>query len=252
MQFGGTLKRILRTILSAPPQHGPVYLLKIDLSDGFYRVPLAPADVPRLGVVLPRGKDATDDLIAFPVTLPMGWTESPPQFTAFTETIANLANQLTVTSSWDPPPHPMEQLASSTPPPPPPVPTTNASPLPSHPRHPKTQWFASPQNSSATSSPRTHLRHGLNISLTVVDPLPTPTSIWMTPSKSHKAPALVSIAFVAPLCTAPMPSSARMTTKTTPVIADNPFQQKNSRGATAVGLLSRQSSAGILTPGDKP
>ena len=115
MQFGGTLKRILHKIHSAHPKYGPVYMLKIDLSDGFYRVPLRATDVPRLGVVLPRAPDATNDLIALPLTLPMGWTESPPQFTAFTETIADLVNRWTVDHTWDPPPHPMENLASSAP-----------------------------------------------------------------------------------------------------------------------------------------
>ena len=36
MQFGHALDRILREILLADPTHGPVYLIKIDISDGFY------------------------------------------------------------------------------------------------------------------------------------------------------------------------------------------------------------------------
>ena len=117
MQFGGTLKRLLQKIYAAKPRYGPVYLLKIDLSDGFYRVPLCPAHVPRLGVILPPPTPSADDLIAFPLTLPMGWTESPAQFTSFTETVADLANQLMTTVAWDPPPHPLEGLASTAPPP---------------------------------------------------------------------------------------------------------------------------------------
>ena len=116
MQFGGTLKRILRQIMSANPKHGHTYMLKIDLSDGFYRVPVRPADVPRLGVILPPLPGSNNDLIAFPVTLPMGWTESPPQFTAFTETVTDLTNRLVAETSWDPPAHPLERLASSEPP----------------------------------------------------------------------------------------------------------------------------------------
>ena len=118
MQFGGTLKRILHKILSAHPKYGPVYMLKIDLSDGFYRVPLRANDIPRLGVILPRDPNRNEDLVAFPLTLPMGWTESPPQFTAFTETIADLANRWSVEQTWDPPPHPLELLAASAPIPP--------------------------------------------------------------------------------------------------------------------------------------
>ena len=115
MQFGGTLKRILQQIYSAKPRYGPIFLLKIDLSDGFYRVPLSADHVPRLGVILPPPSAGSDDLIAFPLTLPMGWTESPAQFTSFTETVADLANQLMTTVAWDPPPHPLEGLASTAP-----------------------------------------------------------------------------------------------------------------------------------------
>ena len=76
---------------NADPQHGPIYMMKVDITDGFYRVGLAPEDVPFLGVCLPPG---TDDktMFAFPLVLPMGWVESPPQFCAVTETVADLAN----------------------------------------------------------------------------------------------------------------------------------------------------------------
>jgi hypothetical protein len=33
VQFGKALKRILRCIVEAPPLHGPMYLLKIDIAD---------------------------------------------------------------------------------------------------------------------------------------------------------------------------------------------------------------------------
>jgi hypothetical protein len=36
MQFGKALERILRQIIESNPTHGPVYLLKIDIADGFY------------------------------------------------------------------------------------------------------------------------------------------------------------------------------------------------------------------------
>ena len=50
MQFGHALDRILREILLADPAHGDIYLLKVDISDGFYRVNLVPTDIPKLGV----------------------------------------------------------------------------------------------------------------------------------------------------------------------------------------------------------
>ena len=38
MQFGRALERILREILLSDPKFGPIYLLKADISDGFYRI----------------------------------------------------------------------------------------------------------------------------------------------------------------------------------------------------------------------
>ena len=38
MQFGRVLQRILQRIRRADPKYGPVYLSKIDIADGFYRV----------------------------------------------------------------------------------------------------------------------------------------------------------------------------------------------------------------------
>ena len=48
MQFGHALDRILRQILLANPAYGPVQLMKIDISDGFYRVNLNINDIPKL------------------------------------------------------------------------------------------------------------------------------------------------------------------------------------------------------------
>ena len=66
-------------------------MMKVDIADGFYRVGLAPEDVPSLGVCLPPGPDGKT-LVAFPLVLPMGWVESLPQFCAVTENVADLAN----------------------------------------------------------------------------------------------------------------------------------------------------------------
>ena len=55
------------------------------------RVGLASEDVPSLGVYLPPGPDGKT-LVASPLVLPMFWVESPSQFCAVTETVADLAN----------------------------------------------------------------------------------------------------------------------------------------------------------------
>jgi hypothetical protein len=98
MQFGRALQRVLTLIVHADPRYGPVHLAKIDIADGFYRVWLQVTDVPKLGVALPTKLGSTP-LIAFPLALPMGWVESPPYFTALTETACDLANQALMQAS---------------------------------------------------------------------------------------------------------------------------------------------------------
>jgi hypothetical protein len=91
MQFGRALLRLLTQIVQADPRFGAVLMAKFDLSDGYYRVPLKTEDALKLAVVLPQAENEPV-LIAIPLVLPMGWTESPPFFCTTTETIADLAN----------------------------------------------------------------------------------------------------------------------------------------------------------------
>jgi len=75
-----------------PAAHGE----KINLVDGYYRVPLSAQAALALVVILPP--DVSYDpapLLGTPLSLPMGWSESPPYFCAFTETCADLANTVT-------------------------------------------------------------------------------------------------------------------------------------------------------------
>jgi len=109
MQFGHALDRILREILLADPSFGPVKMMKIDLSDGFYRMDVNIEDIPKLGVVFPTA-EGDEPLIAFPLVLPMGWKNSPPVFSTATETIADLANQR-LASVKDPRPHHLDEAA---------------------------------------------------------------------------------------------------------------------------------------------
>ena len=92
MQFGRALDRILRQILLADPSKGPVHMLKLDVSDGFYRIWLRLEDIPKLGVVFPSAPGEAP-LVALPLVLPMGWKNSPPAFCTATETVADIANR---------------------------------------------------------------------------------------------------------------------------------------------------------------
>ena len=91
IQFGCALNRTLQLIQTANPRYGLVFLSKVDIADAFYQMNLNPADSIRLGVLFPTRKGEMQ-LIAIPLVLPMGWSESPPAFCAATETVANLAN----------------------------------------------------------------------------------------------------------------------------------------------------------------
>ena len=109
MQFGTVLDRILRKILHADPVFGPVQLMKVDLPYGFYRINLNISDIPKLGVVFPT-EPGEEPLVAFPIVLPMGWSNSPPIFSTATETIADLTNQR-LQEQASPPPHPLDDRA---------------------------------------------------------------------------------------------------------------------------------------------
>ena len=63
-------------------------MLKLDASDGFYRIQLSLTDVPKLGVVFPSRNN--EKLVSLPLVLPMGWNNSPPAFSTATETAAEI------------------------------------------------------------------------------------------------------------------------------------------------------------------
>ena len=113
MQFGKALKRVLTKVVHADPAYGPVFLGKIDIADGFYRIGLQVRDIPKLGVILPS--DGGEPLVAFPLALPMGWVESPPYFTSVTETACDLMNTSLRHGDYHPPHH-LESLAATPPP----------------------------------------------------------------------------------------------------------------------------------------
>jgi hypothetical protein len=112
MQFGQALQRILQSLVYANPQFGPPLLAKLDLADGFYRVPLSPIAALQLAVVLPPDAQYSN-LIGIPLSLPMGWALSPPYFCAYTETCADLAN---LAHPHNPPAaHPLENTSQLSP-----------------------------------------------------------------------------------------------------------------------------------------
>ena len=70
MQFSHALNYYLREIILSDPALGLIYMLKLNISDGFDRVNLAPGDIPKLGVVFPS-RPGKEPLVALPLVLPM-------------------------------------------------------------------------------------------------------------------------------------------------------------------------------------
>ncbi len=126
MQFGHALKHVLSKILLANPAFVPVYLIKLDISNGFYRIALNVDDIPKLGVAFPTVQHA-NPLVAFPLVLPMGWKNSPPIFSTATKTIADLTNAH-IRNLAPPLPHHLDNLAERIPSPDP-APRTQSCPL---------------------------------------------------------------------------------------------------------------------------
>ncbi len=111
MQFGKANEQLLQRLVHSNPKFGPCSMYKLDIADGFYRVPLTTSGVLKLGVVLPKFP-GQPPLIAFPLVLPMGWTESPPFFCYFTETACDMANA-DLRKNIRHPPHHLEAQAGA-------------------------------------------------------------------------------------------------------------------------------------------
>ena len=80
MQFGHALDRILREIMTADPAYGPVNLIKVDLSDGFYRIGLNANDMPKLGLVFPTAPGEEQLVGCHPARLADGLEKQPADF----------------------------------------------------------------------------------------------------------------------------------------------------------------------------
>jgi hypothetical protein len=112
IQFGKAVERLLKAGVRANPKFEPLLQYKLDISDGFYRIALSTSGSQRLGVLL-LNFPGLPSLVAFPLALPIGWTDSPQFFCVFTESICDLANQ-EIRKNVRYPEHPLEGLAGAT------------------------------------------------------------------------------------------------------------------------------------------
>ena len=76
IQYCRALDRILKEVVLLDPALVPVYFLKSDVSNGFYRIILRAEYTSNLGLVFYSGVNK-DDLVTILFTTLMGWNNSP-------------------------------------------------------------------------------------------------------------------------------------------------------------------------------
>ena len=225
MQFGHALDRILREILLANPAFGPVRLMKVDISDGFYRIDLNVDDIPKLGVVFPT-VDGEEPLIAFPLVLPMGWKNSPPIFCSATETIADLANAR-LFFQFDPPDHPLDHLAASI-----------TSPSPLHPKENPKETIPA----LASSLPNAVSPAAAAISTAARDPSPPSSPSATALSPADRGPLHPSAAAFSPAVRSPSVAAFSTADRRPSLPSADAFSSALSSAAAAFSPAARDPS----------
>ena len=84
MRFGNTLHLTLKTIHHANPALGPVYLIKVDLSDTYMRLWVLMEDASSVAFLFPKKNPTDPQLVIFHLSLPMGYIDSSVYFCATT------------------------------------------------------------------------------------------------------------------------------------------------------------------------
>ena len=151
-------------------------MLKVDRSDGFYRINLDIDDIPKLGIAFST-EPGQESLIAFTLVLPMGWKNSSSIFSTATKTVAHLANQWLFTQIL-PPHHPLDDQAGAV------IPESLMKPSPSGtPSQSSQPPPLEAQAPSTLNDPMFTTHHFLS----VVSLCPTLTSLWTTLWNSSKS-----------------------------------------------------------------
>ena len=109
-QLGFALERIINTLGKHFNLSKPFMFTKADIKDGFWRLVVSESAAWNFCYTLPPTSSTTtiDDIdIVVPTSLQMGWTESPPYFSAASETARDVIEWLE-TSPTPLQPHPLE------------------------------------------------------------------------------------------------------------------------------------------------
>jgi len=108
-QIGSVLPRIIEALARVDPGKGPVSLMKVDLTDGFWRVMAKEGEEWNFAYVLPNHPGEPIEVVV-PSALQMGWALSPPFFCAASETARDVSEQLAHEAVGTLPEHPLEDM----------------------------------------------------------------------------------------------------------------------------------------------
>ncbi|KAG7365483.1 hypothetical protein IV203_038687 [Nitzschia inconspicua] len=104
-ELGHVIPRILHHMATAPA-HTPLFLTKIDIKDGYWRMRMCEDGKWNFAYTLPRNDPNHELIVVLCLTLPMGWVDSPPFFCAVTETARDIMHAYEALPEL--PPHPLE------------------------------------------------------------------------------------------------------------------------------------------------
>lgn len=108
--LGSSMERILKFLAHAPSEY-PIYFSKYDVSDGFWRMVVAPGEEWNFAYVLPQ-EEGEPTRIVVPSSIQMGWKNSPGYFCSASETARDVAAEFAGFNGTmhDLPMHKMEHL----------------------------------------------------------------------------------------------------------------------------------------------
>jgi hypothetical protein len=111
MQFSKAVKGLTQVVTHSDQAYGPCKLYKANMSDRFYPIDLSTSGLLKLAVLMPAFL-GMPPLVAIPLVLPMGCTDSPPFFSMFAERVCDLTNKDLCTNKCYPA-HPLGNLAGA-------------------------------------------------------------------------------------------------------------------------------------------
>ena len=73
MRFRKYVYHLIDCILSSPPELGPTFINKVDLSDVYMRIWVCLEDIPSVASLAPKATREEDQLFRFHLSVPMGY-----------------------------------------------------------------------------------------------------------------------------------------------------------------------------------